>query len=93
MNGRSQAIFFNFVMRHLEGKNEIQIDGIAEAGWPDEVMTMKSAKNRVHVALTTLRNAGLKEVIQTNKRGYRLGLRDDQDPIALFVFPNCELKS
>ncbi len=88
---RSQSIFFDFVTRHLEGKGETQISGIAKAGWPDEVMTMKSAKNRVHVALSTLRNAGLKEVLQTTKQGYRLGLLRGKESVPLFVFPNCLL--
>ena len=45
---------------------------LAEAAWPGEHMLPASRKNRLHVALSTLRNLGLRPVLESNARGYRI---------------------
>jgi DNA-binding winged helix-turn-helix (wHTH) protein len=45
---------------------------LIEQVWPGERMTHESAKNRLHVAVTTLRKLGLRDVLQSEGRGYLL---------------------
>ncbi len=50
------------------------IDDLAEAGWPDETLTYESGRNRVYVAISTLRKLGLEEalVFDEDEDGYVL---------------------
>jgi hypothetical protein len=50
----------------------LDLDEILAAGWPGEKMTGQAGQNRVHVALTTLRNLGLRSHLITASDGYRL---------------------
>ncbi len=50
------------------------------AVWPGEIIAPRAAKNRLHVALSALRKAGLAEIIQRVDGGYRL---DPEIPILL----------
>jgi len=45
---------------------------LAAAGWPDERVLAHAARNRVKVAIAWLRRAGLRELIQSDARGYWL---------------------
>jgi predicted ATPase/sugar phosphate isomerase/epimerase len=42
------------------------------AGWPEERMTRSAALNRLHVALTTLRSLGLRQILERRGDGYCL---------------------
>jgi len=56
-------------------------DELVAAGWPDEArMSADSAKNRLKVAVSTLRKAGLERVLVTRGSGYLL---DPRVPIRL----------
>lgn len=50
-------------------------DVLIDAGWPGERMSDKSARNRLHVALSNLRKKGLREVLLRHHDGYALGQR------------------
>lgn len=45
---------------------------LVEAVWPSERMLPAARKNRLHVAITTLRSLGLRPVIQSSPAGYRI---------------------
>lgn len=45
-------------------------DDLQAAGWPDEHITQAAAMNRLHVALTTLRKLGLRDLLLSAERGY-----------------------
>ncbi len=50
----------------------LSIDALFAAGWPGEKANADAKTNRVRVALTGLRRAGLRAVIERNAEGYRL---------------------
>lgn len=58
----------------LEGGGDgvLTADQLVEAGWPGERPTPKSARNRLHVALSNLRKRGLREVLLRHPTGYAL---------------------
>lgn len=45
---------------------------LVESGWPGENIQPKAAKNRLHVALCTLRKMGLQDALITTPTGYML---------------------
>jgi len=45
---------------------------LQEAGWPLEAIRPTAAANRLHVALATLRNLGLRPVLLRKDNGYLL---------------------
>lgn len=45
---------------------------LVESGWPGENIEPKAAKNRLHVALCTLRKMGLQDALITTPDGYML---------------------
>jgi tetratricopeptide (TPR) repeat protein len=47
-------------------------EALIRAGWPDEKLVPRAAKNRLHVALTTLRQLGLEDVLCSGEGGYWL---------------------
>jgi predicted ATPase len=47
-------------------------EDLVEAGWPGENIRHEAAVNRLHVALTSLRQLGLRELLLTGQRGYFL---------------------
>lgn len=53
----------------------LDVDAVFAAGWPDERIGRRSVKNRVHVALSTLRKMGLSAVIESREEGYRITAR------------------
>jgi predicted ATPase/predicted negative regulator of RcsB-dependent stress response len=50
----------------------VPLPAIIDAGWPGEKIQAEAAINRVHVALTTLRKLGLRELLVTADGGYML---------------------
>jgi hypothetical protein len=58
----------------------LSLDELVARGWPGEKMDPESARNRVHVALTTLRGQGLRDLLVRDDSGYRL---DTQRPIRI----------
>lgn len=50
----------------------VSADALIAAGWPESRSTTKSAKNRLHVALATLRKLGLAHHLERTEAGYRL---------------------
>lgn len=47
-------------------------DDLVAAGWPDESLVGESGINRVYAAITTLRNAGLRDILVAAEDGYLL---------------------
>lgn len=73
--------------RHAVATPEAVLDAdvLVETVWPDEPMIGRSGRNRLYVALTALRKAGLADVIERRGQGYLLaGVRvevlDDDSP-------------
>ncbi len=54
------------------------IDTLIAVGWQGESIRYESAKNRLHVAMTSLRNLGLRSILQSGPEGFRL---DPEVPI------------
>lgn len=50
----------------------LDVDALFAAGWPGERIGRRAARNRVHVALSTLRKLGLAGVLVSSDDGYRL---------------------
>jgi hypothetical protein len=47
-------------------------DAILGAGWPGEDFSYDSGRNRMYVALSSLRNLGLRDLLQRHGDGWRL---------------------
>ncbi len=60
------------VARRLAGGPNLSIGDLVRAAWPEQRAVTDAAKNRVHVALSTLRSLGLKGIIVREDGGYRL---------------------
>jgi tetratricopeptide (TPR) repeat protein len=67
-----QAIFSMLVERRLRGRPPASLDALFQAGWPDEAITPDALRNRVHVALSSLRRMGLRGVLHSHDAGYLL---------------------
>lgn len=70
----SRAVLCAIVARLADGLRRgdpVSADALIAAGWGDRATT-KSAKNRLHVALATLRKLGLAEHLERSADGYRL---------------------
>ncbi len=50
----------------------LSLDQLVAAGWPGERMRADAAINRVHVALSTLRRLGLRDLLHSGPHGYLL---------------------
>jgi hypothetical protein len=53
----------------------LSIESLFTRGWPGERVIPKARASRVHVALTTLRNYGLRDLLQHRDDGYLLDPR------------------
>jgi predicted ATPase len=53
----------------------IDAEQLIEAGWPGQKVERGAARNRLHVALATLRSLGLRDVLERRPEGYRLDPR------------------
>lgn len=51
---------------------DTDVYALLEVGWPDEDLLPESGKARVYVAIQTLRDLGLRQVLETGSEGYRL---------------------
>ncbi len=68
-----QRIFELLVRRRLESAGSaVTILELQQAGWPGATLRAGSGANRVHVALATLRNLGLRAVLRRSDAGYLL---------------------
>lgn len=73
--GKRQAlrrILQLLAVAHTAGPEAVTARQLLEAGWPGEQPQHEAGKNRVYVALNTLRKVGLREVLQRFDDGYRL---------------------
>jgi hypothetical protein len=50
----------------------VPIDRLIRCGWPEQTAVTPAAKNRLHVAITLLRKAGLESHLVTRDKGYLL---------------------
>lgn len=58
--------------RHNQPGRPLTTDALFSAGWPGERIQAPSAAGRVYVALTSLRNLGLREFLVRSEGGYLL---------------------
>jgi len=66
-------IMMALVERHEDACGAwLPVDALVEAGWPSERVTRGAGVNRVYVVITQLRRMGLRDVLESGKRGYRL---------------------
>jgi hypothetical protein len=66
-----RRIVLALVEHHLSVPGEaLSPAALIEAGWPGERMTAASGRNRLHVALATLRALGLRPWLHRCARGY-----------------------
>lgn len=54
------------------GRTPLDVEALFSAGWPDQKATPAARRNRVNVALSTLRKAGLKGTLERSGDGWRL---------------------
>ena len=68
-----RRILVALAQRRLDAPGEgLDVEEILAAGWPGERVSDRAGNNRVHVALTTLRNLGLRGVLVSSPGGYSL---------------------
>lgn len=67
-----RAIFWRLVQAHAQEEGALTVDELFAAGWGGERALPDARKNRVYVALSTLRKLGLAPWLQTDADGYRL---------------------
>lgn len=74
------------LLRHrLEAPGgEVSLEVLLSAGWPGQQIIRRAASNRVSVALSTLRRAGLRDLIQRHRGGWLL---DPAVPVRLVEPP------
>jgi hypothetical protein len=62
-------------LTNAHARDELSVQDLAEAGWPGERMSRPAARNRVHVALSTLRALGFADVLVRGGVGYAFAPR------------------
>jgi DNA-binding response OmpR family regulator len=68
-----RPLLLALVELHLEQPGEaLDVDGVFRAVWGTERILAEAKKNRVYVAIATLRKAGLDAAIETRGDGYLL---------------------
>ena len=68
-----RPLLLALVERHVEQPGEaLNVDGVFQAVWGGERIQLEAKKNRVYVAIATLRKAGLDSAIETRGDGYLL---------------------
>ncbi|MGE0785224.1 MAG: AAA family ATPase [Sandaracinaceae bacterium] len=68
-----RAILDHLTRRRIEAPGEpVPLSEIIEAGWPGERMGERAALNRAHVAMSTLRKRGLRDLLVRTGGGYAL---------------------
>ena len=59
-------------IKTIEKKDAKEAHAVLAAGWPGERVRDSTGANRVHVALSTLRNLGLRPFLVSGPDGYAL---------------------
>ncbi|MEL6179654.1 MAG: tetratricopeptide repeat protein, partial [Myxococcota bacterium] len=73
--------------RQSEDDENLSVYDLMEAGWPGEKLHPEAGTNRVYVAVTTLRNLGLRDLLVYRDEGYLL------DPsVPVVVVPREQLE-
>ena len=68
-----QRILHALARKRLDSPGEgLALEEIVAAGWPGERIRESARANRVYVALTTLRNLGLRAFLASGPSGYAL---------------------
>ncbi len=67
-----RRVFAMFIERRLNGEGPADLDTVIGAGWRGERMAAAAAKNRAHVAMSSLRRLGLADVLETVAQGWQL---------------------
>ena len=68
-----QRIVLALAHKRLDAPGEsLGLEELLAAGWPGERVRDSAAANRVHVALSTLRNLGLRPILVSSAAGYAL---------------------
>lgn len=68
-----QRIVLALARKRIEAPGEaLALEELLAAGWPGERVGDSAGTNRVHVALSTLRNLGLRAVLVSSREGYAL---------------------
>jgi len=75
-----QRILGDLATARLTGGCARTIEDLLLVGWPGEKLVKQSGSNRVYVAIATLRQLGLGELLRKDPTGYRL---DPDVPLAL----------
>lgn len=69
----NRRILERLVRAHRESPGAaVSLEGLLEAGWPDEQVLAEAGAARVYTALSTLRRWGLRSLIEKADGGYRL---------------------
>jgi hypothetical protein len=58
--------------RHFEPGSVVSTEALFAVGWLGEKAGLAAIKNRVRVAISTLRDLGLRNAIETSPMGYRI---------------------
>jgi hypothetical protein len=66
-----RQLLHGFVVAHAR-KRPLDLEELFLLGWPDERASASSRANRVHVSISRLRAAGLKEALLFGDGGWRL---------------------
>jgi len=69
---RLAAVLAALVEAHGAGRGSLAAETIAEKAWPGERILPHAAKNRVYVAVSSLRKLGLRRVLAHASEGYAL---------------------
>jgi len=71
-----RGVLAALVARHVDAPGEaVDPDLLLAAGWPDDQVDARSARNRVRVAIATLRSLGLRDALLSSDDGYQLDAR------------------
>jgi predicted ATPase len=65
-------ILARLLAERLAGGRPLDVASLTEAGWPGERIVPSAAANRVRVALSALRRAGLDDLVERSGGGWRL---------------------
>jgi len=74
IKGAANRRLLAFLLERRLSHPGVHVDSqeLARAGWPDDRLPAKATGNRVRVALSTLRSAGLADLIERGEHGWRL---------------------
>lgn len=67
-----RQIVAHLIARHGDHEHRCSLAELTAAGWPGEQIAPAAARNRTHVALTKLRQRGLRDLIESSPAGWRL---------------------